>query len=260
MSNSVTELQLLAAMAYGESSYRFNDFEEMAGIASVLVRQRDARGYSSMQDFVKAEPNYSFVVKDGNPRYAIIMGQDEHNVEVALATAQSHHQTTLDKINALNSEIANEVDPKKIKIKHAELDKLKKIENGQSKQILDIQSHATAYKAAHNALEGGPDYSNEAFFWDGIDIKTNYRNHFKVKNGIKITSPEHNIFNLADSIKLVVIMHNVVKTNSAGKKVTIQTELGRYDHIYESTAARGGSIFWKQNPEYLRLTKAKEYK
>jgi hypothetical protein len=35
---------------------------------------------------------------------------------------------------------------------------------------------------------------------------------------------------------------------------------GRYDHVYESTAAYGGTIFWKFNPEYVRLNHAKEYK
>jgi uncharacterized Zn-binding protein involved in type VI secretion len=31
------------------------------------------------------------------------------------------------------------------------------------------------------------------------------------------------------------------------------------DHVYESTAAHGGTIFWKQSPHYLNVTKSKEW-
>jgi hypothetical protein len=32
------------------------------------------------------------------------------------------------------------------------------------------------------------------------------------------------------------------------------------DYIYVSTAAYGGTIFWKHNPAYMKATGAKEYK
>ncbi len=260
MSKDAEEVQLLAAMAYGEASYRFNSYEEMSGIASVLLRQRNARGYSSMQNFVKAEPTFSFVVKDGSPRYAALMALDEKQAETALADIKSRHATTREMIKKLEPETAAETNPKTKQSKLAELEKLKKKNQSQAKQTLDAEAFVTAYKAAHNALDGGTDYSNGAFFWDGADIKTNYKNHFKVRHGIKIMDPSHNIYDLKDSIRLVIINKNVVKKDAAGKKTTIVTEVGRYDHIYESTAAQGGTIFWKHNPEYMSLVKAKEYK
>jgi hypothetical protein len=36
--------------------------------------------------------------------------------------------------------------------------------------------------------------------------------------------------------------------------------VARYDHVYDSTAAQGGTIFWKNNDDYMRITGAKEYK
>ncbi|WP_404654339.1 hypothetical protein [Raoultella terrigena] len=52
---------------------------------------------------------------------------------------------------------------------------------------------SNALVAARNALIDGPDLSNWAYFWDGVDIKLNYSKHFKVKHGIKFTDPIHNI-------------------------------------------------------------------
>ncbi len=59
---------MLAAMTYGEASTQ-NNADEMYSLASVLKRQRDARGYSSMKAFIQGEPSFSFVVSDGNKRY-----------------------------------------------------------------------------------------------------------------------------------------------------------------------------------------------
>ncbi|WP_446915452.1 hypothetical protein, partial [Klebsiella pneumoniae] len=52
------EERLLAAMAYGEASAS-NDANELKALASVLVRQRDARGYATMKEFIDGEPSYS---------------------------------------------------------------------------------------------------------------------------------------------------------------------------------------------------------
>ena len=46
-----------------------------------------------------------------------------------------------------------------------------------------------AVKAVKKAMAGGPDYSNGAYFWDGVDIKTHYKTHFKVRHGIKFLIP-----------------------------------------------------------------------
>jgi hypothetical protein len=46
-----------------------------------------------------------------------------------------------------------------------------------------------------------------------------------------------------------------------GKVISSETvEVARYDHVYDSTAAYGGTIFWKNNPDYVKATGAKEYK
>lgn len=115
-----------------------------------------------------------------------------------------------------------------------------------------------AVRAATNALSGGHDYSGGAYFWDGADIKSNYEQHFKVRHGIRFTNPQHNIYGIKESTKLV-IKTKTTKTKKNGKIEVKTEEVYRYDHIYESTAAHGGTIFWKQNPDYLKFTKSKEY-
>jgi hypothetical protein len=195
----------LAAMAYGEASTQ-NNSDEMMALASVLVRQRDARGYSDIATFASKERSFSYVVSDGNVRYQALM-------------------------KASDKEIANNV------------------------------GMQAAIAAAKNALSGGPDKSNGAYFWDGADIKTNYAYHAKVKRGIKITNPSHNIYGIRDSTKLV-IQYRYVKTKNkkTGKVAVKQEEIARYDHLYESTAGIGGTIFWKFAQEYLNATHAKVYK
>lgn len=199
------EQRILAAMAYGEASNK-DVPEEIAALAFVLVRQRDARGYSDMSTFVTKDQTFSFVVKDGNQRYAKFK-------------------------KATEAEIA--ADP----------------------------GMAAALDAAKKALANeGTDYSNGAYFWDGADIKSNYKNHFKVKHGIKFTDPAHNIYDIKESTKPVIITKTIVKKKK-GKVISSETvEVARYDHVYDSTAAYGGTIFWKNNPDYVKATGAKEYK
>jgi hypothetical protein len=195
----------LAAMAYGEASLQ-NNADEMMAIASVLVRQRDARGYPDMATFVNNESSFSFVVSDGNARYNGLM-------------------------KATNDKIAKN------------------------------PAMQAALAAARNALAGGPDKSNGAYFWDGADIKTNYAHHFKVRQGIKITDPSHNIYNIQDSARLVILSKTTKIKNKKTGNVTIKKEeIGRYDHVYDSTAGVGGTIFWKFDQQYIDTTGAKEYK
>ena len=197
------EVKLLACMAYGEGSTA-NDHDELFALASVLVRQRDARGYASMAAFTKGEPSYSYVIGDGNPRYN------------------------------------------------------KMAKAGESAIRKDV-GMSLAIAAAENALKGGPDLSNGAYFWDGGDIKTNYAKHFKVRHGIKFTDPAHNVYDIKESTKLVILTRTIKKR--IGKKVTTtKEEIGRYDHVYESTAGHGGTIFWKNSAGYLSTAGAKEYK
>jgi hypothetical protein len=205
-SNKISdEVRILAAMAYGEASS--NDVpDEMAGLAKVLVRQRDARGYADMSTFVTSDKTFSFVVKDGNARYKRFMASD------ANAIAKSA---------GMNA----------------------------------------ALRAANEALsDNSIDPSNGGYFWDGADIKSNYKKHFKVKHGIRFSDPAHNIYAIAESTKLVVITKTTVKKKK-GKWISSETvELARYDHIYVSTAAHGGTIFWKHDPAYTKVTGAKDYK
>jgi hypothetical protein len=199
------QTRLLAAMAYGEASSQ-DDPDEMMAIASVLVRQRDARGYSDMATFTKNDPTFSFVVSDGNPRYSSLM-------------------------KAANDKVARN------------------------------PGMQAAIDAARNALAGGPDKSNGAYFWDGADIKTNYAHHFKVRQGIKTTDPSHNIYDIKDSTHLVILYKTTKIKNKKTGKITIKKEeIGRYDHIYDSTAGHGGTIFWKFSQDYLDVTHAKEYR
>jgi len=192
----------LAAMAYGEASPA-NVSDEMYALASVIVRQRDARGYSDIATFASSESSFSYAVSDGNKRYSKLM-----------------------------------------KAKEADIFK-------------DVGMNM-AIDAAKNALANGPDKSNGAYFWDGADIKTNYSAHAKVKRGIKFTDPTHNIYGIKESTALVIKTKTTKK--KIGHKVIIEKkEVYRYDHVYESTAAYGGTIFWKFNPDYVKFTHAKEY-
>lgn len=197
------ETKILAAMAYGESSAQ-NVADEMSALASVLVRQRSARGYATMADFVKGEKTFSYVTSDKNARYNKMITATD-------AAIRKNAGMTM------------------------------------------------AMAAAETALKGGPDKSNGAYFWDGGDIKTHYDTHFKVRVGIKFTDPSHNIYDIAESTHLFIKTKTVKKRVNG--KIEIKTEeVGRYDHVYDSTAAIGGTIFWKNNDDYMKLTKCKPYK
>lgn len=199
------QIRQLAAMAYGEASCA-DDAEEMSAIASVLIRQRDARGYQDMATFAAQEPSFSFVVSDGNARYARLMNASENDID-----------------------------------KHAGM--------------------KAAVRAAINAVNGGPDKSNGAYFWDGADIKSNYQHHFKVRHGIKFSDPAHNIYGIVESTKIGIVYKSTkTKYAKTGKILITREEVDRYDHLYDSTAACGGTIFWKFNQHYLDVTHARNYK
>lgn len=140
-------------------------------------------------------------------------------------------------------------------------ERYKKLTKASEAEIANDAGMSTALNAAKQALaDEGTDFSNGAYFWDGADIKTNYKNHFKVKHGIRFSDPAHNIYDIQESTKLVIINKTIVKKKK-GKVISSETvEVARYDHIYVSTAAYGGTIFWKHNPDYMKATGAKEYK
>jgi hypothetical protein len=126
-------------------------------------------------------------------------------------------------------------------------------------QIAKDPGMATAVKAAENAFAGGVDYSNGAYFWDGADIKSKYSTHFKVRHGIKFTDPTHNIYDIKESTVKTINLYKTTKKKVNGKVVTEQQLIDSADHVYESTAAHGGTIFWKQSSHYLNVTKSKEW-
>ena len=199
------EVRLLAAITYGEASTK-DDVDEMFALASVLIRQKDARGHKNVTSFAAKEKTFAYAAIDGNVRFKKLM-------------------------------------------KASEL------------EILQQPGLKAAVAAAVNAMNGGEDKSNGAYFWDGADIKTNYAHHFKVRRGIKFADPSHNIYGIKESTKVVIISKTTkTRSRTTGKISTATKEVGRYDHQYDSTAAYGGTIFWKLNPEFLKVTRGWEYK
>ena len=69
---------LLAAVAYGESSAK-DVYEEMAGIASVLVRQSDDRD-QELETLLGPKGTFAFAASDGNPRTAAFRKASPHDI------------------------------------------------------------------------------------------------------------------------------------------------------------------------------------
>lgn len=196
------EEKRLAAITYAEAS-ALNSADEAFAIASVLVRQRDARGYAFIDDFMTARPSFAYGAR--SPKHDVLMAATEQAIEKSFGMR-------------------------------------------------------IAVSAARNALAHGLDRSNGAYFWDGYDIRTNYAAHPKVLNGIRITDPTHNVHGISDSTRVrILFLNKVVRDKATGKEKQIKQEKGRYDQVYESTAAYGGTVFWKFSAEYLRITGSREY-
>lgn len=104
----------------------------------------------------------------------------------------------------------------------------------------------------------GRDPSNAALWWDGLDFKTQFHSRPKVKDGFKFGDPKHNIFDVREK-KREVIVRWKIKNKRTGQVID-GAERGRYDAVWVSTAAHGGTIFWKHPPEYISATGGKEYK
>ncbi|WP_348699620.1 hypothetical protein [Duganella fentianensis] len=102
------QVRKLAAMTYGESSAK-NNLDEMYALASVLERQRIARGFPDISTFSSKDKSFSFVASDGNPRYRKFMCANDFEIA---------HNTGMQ----------------------------------------------FAIEAALNAMNGGSDFSNQAFF------------------------------------------------------------------------------------------------
>ncbi|WP_158996626.1 hypothetical protein [Pigmentibacter ruber] len=125
-------------------------------------------------------------------------------------------------------------------------------------KIISDPIFSKVLEAANNAINcTGIDYSNGAFWWDGKDIFSKYKSHPKVKVGIKFTDPSHNIYKIKETPKGYIRYVTHIKINKKTKKEEEKkTEIGRHDYIFNSTAAHGETIFWKTDPDYVKLAKA----
>jgi len=105
--------------------------------------------------------------------------------------------------------------------------------NGRTRNV--IKGFITANRSGH-------DYSNNAYFWDGKDIKTNA--HYTY-DGVTFSDPNHNIYALED-LRL---------------KKTFPGSSREYYYTYISTNAIGGTIFWKYTDEFkYARSNNREYK
>lgn len=192
------DTRYLAATAYGEASTK-NDFDEVSGIANVLIRQSRARGFKSVASFIKKNKTFAFAAHDGNPRYSKFMAAKD-----AARAADA--------------------------------------------------GMAAAIRAARSALSGlqATDPSSGAYFWDGADIKSDYETHKTVRAGFRFTKPAHNIY----GIKAKDVPGENWWLDKDGKKTKLR---GKWTCKFESTAAHGGTIFWKYTAEFIDATGNTEY-
>lgn len=180
--NHVSEVKLLAAIVYGES-HASEIYEEMAGIASAVIRRRDAEGLATVNQLAHKRKNYAHVIRNGNVRFKKLMCGDEK----------------------------------------------------------DFQK---AYDAAENALHYGVDYSNGGCFWDGYDLKRDGKKHDKYIAGFHYSDPSHNIFPTPQPPP---------KKRKGRKK---NGKFLEYNYTYVSTSAKGRTIFWKADEQFLFATGA----
>jgi hypothetical protein len=83
---NVSEVKLLAAVAYGESHWS-NVYKEMAGIASAVIRRRDAAHLKTIVELVEENDTFSYVVNNGNERFIKLMCGNEQNFKEAYDAA-----------------------------------------------------------------------------------------------------------------------------------------------------------------------------
>ena len=122
-----------------------------------------------------------------------------------------------------------------------------------------------AMESAENALEKkGVDPSNGAHWWDGKDFHTNEK-HAKRSLGYiygdsKRGSDSYHgkSIGVPEQRPVPGIGYWYDNDKKTGKKVKTG-ERGRYNHVYESTAVHGGTIFWKYGQAYMDATGTKSW-
>jgi hypothetical protein len=116
-----------------------------------------------------------------------------------------------------------------------------------------------AFAAATRAWANqGQDPSNGAYWWDGLDFKTNYLEHPKVIDGFRFGDRRHNIFGVAEKAVDVTIFWKV--RNKHTRAEVNSSVRGRHRYVWVSTAAHGGTVFWTHDSEYLAVSGGKAYR
>jgi hypothetical protein len=74
-----------------------------------------------------------------------------------------------------------------------------------------------AVEWAQKALDNNAmDPSNGAFWWDGLDFKTNYANHPKVRDGFKWGNSSDNIFSVPEKRREIIVRWKI-RNKKTGK-------------------------------------------
>ena len=91
--------------------------------------------------------------------------------------------------------------------------------------------------------------SNGAYYWDGADITSNSHRNW----GIHYTDSSHDIYGTGDTTGGPYQNYN----RDANNRPT--TSRGTTDHILDSTAAYGGTIFWKKSKDYMYIMQERAF-
>ena len=262
------DLKIFVGGVLGESSLA-NNYQEMAAIAEVLIRQKKARGRTTWADFVSKEKTFAFAFSDGTPRYALVMASKDADffgtepIPTQAVTQPATNPFAVSNILGFPKENATS----------AQWNML--AEQGMQADAVAQKPVAIAYKAATDARAGLTKYSQGAYYWDGYDFKTNAK-HFKRRAGFKYGKPSHDIFGVPEEKKTY---EKFTVVTEAGKKV--KKLAGSADSVYVSVAAiegqytksstvttkdakgkktsktvkktiKTGTIFWINNPDYVK--------
>jgi len=91
--------------------------------------------------------------------------------------------------------------------------------------------------------------SNGAYYWDGADITYNSHRNW----GIHYTDSSHDIYGTGDTTGGPYQNYNRDANNNP------TTLRGTTNYILDSTAAYGGTIFWKKSDEYRRIMQERAF-
>lgn len=99
--------------------------------------------------------------------------------------------------------------------------------------------------------------SKGAYFWDGADIaiadKSNIHYNPHRDWGVYYTDSSHDIYKTGNLLNKPVTKYYILENGKQGGS------RGTYTHMFVSTVAYGGTIFWKKNPDYMRAKGEKEF-